>query len=231
VRLTCISLVERGVSASSRYLNRTREIAYSPHRYPRASMIGRCWHARTTYVRAWPRFRAPSLESRGHVVPLHLRSIYSGVVDGSRLNQNHPDIADVLQTEHGRGSAIDFSSYFVLMYLRSLAPMLDQALPSRAVQAKSHDEFRRRADECRRLAAAARNARDKAFWLGLVERWQALEGQRSVRPSAPPASPAAERKPWGEDRGTPAATRARLNRQRGPPPVDCSRRANRRRKA
>ena len=47
--------------------------------------------------------------------------------------------------------------------------------------------FRRRAVECRRLAAAARNTSDKKFWLGLVERlqalqnrWQALES-RSVR--------------------------------------------------
>ena len=47
--------------------------------------------------------------------------------------------------------------------------------------------FRRRAVECRRLAAAARNTSDKKFWLGLVERlqalqncWQALEN-RSVR--------------------------------------------------
>jgi hypothetical protein len=45
----------------------------------------------------------------------------------------------------------------------------------------SIDEFRRRTDECRRLAAASRNAGDRAFWLGLVERWQALELQ-SVRP-------------------------------------------------
>jgi len=44
------------------------------------------------------------------------------------------------------------------------------------------DEFRRRADECRRLAAAARNASDKAFWMGLVERWQALESQAAERP-------------------------------------------------
>jgi hypothetical protein len=44
----------------------------------------------------------------------------------------------------------------------------------------SIEEFRRRADECRRLAAAAGNAADRAFWLGLVERWQALESQ-SVR--------------------------------------------------
>jgi hypothetical protein len=42
----------------------------------------------------------------------------------------------------------------------------------------SVEQFRRRADECRRLAAAARNDSDKAFWLGLVERWQALEGQK-----------------------------------------------------
>ncbi len=44
------------------------------------------------------------------------------------------------------------------------------------------DEFRRRADECRRLAAAERNASDKAFWMGLVERWQALESQTADRP-------------------------------------------------
>lgn len=41
----------------------------------------------------------------------------------------------------------------------------------------SADLFRRRADECRRLATAARNASDKKFWLGLVERWQALANQ------------------------------------------------------
>jgi hypothetical protein len=43
--------------------------------------------------------------------------------------------------------------------------------------------FRRRADECRHLAAAATNASDKAFWLGLVERWQALENQRARQPA------------------------------------------------
>jgi hypothetical protein len=42
----------------------------------------------------------------------------------------------------------------------------------------SVEQFRRRADECRRLAAAARNDKDKAFWLGLVSRWQALESQK-----------------------------------------------------
>jgi hypothetical protein len=42
----------------------------------------------------------------------------------------------------------------------------------------SVEQFRRRADECRRLAAAASNDSDKAFWLGLVERWQALESQK-----------------------------------------------------
>ncbi len=59
--------------------------------------------------------------------------------------------------------------------------MLDEALPIKVVRTKSHDEFRRRADECRRLAAAARNARDRAFWLGLLERWQALESQGGNR--------------------------------------------------
>jgi len=46
----------------------------------------------------------------------------------------------------------------------------------------SVEQFRRRADECRRLAAASRNASDKAFWLALVERWQALENQTVARP-------------------------------------------------
>jgi len=63
--------------------------------------------------------------------------------------------------------------------------MLDEALPIKVVRTKSHDEFRRRADECRRLAASARNARDRAFWLGLVERWQALESQSVRQPTLP----------------------------------------------
>jgi hypothetical protein len=42
------------------------------------------------------------------------------------------------------------------------------------------DPFRRRANEMRRLAAAARDASDKAFWLGLAERWQAAR-QRCLR--------------------------------------------------
>jgi len=42
----------------------------------------------------------------------------------------------------------------------------------------SVEQFRRRADECRRLGAVASNDTDKAFWLGLVERWQALESQK-----------------------------------------------------
>jgi hypothetical protein len=41
----------------------------------------------------------------------------------------------------------------------------------------STDLFRQRVNECRRLAAAAREASDKTFWLGLVERWQAVEGR------------------------------------------------------
>jgi len=45
----------------------------------------------------------------------------------------------------------------------------------------SVEHFRRRADECRRLAFDAGNARDKAFWLGLVARWQALGACPSIR--------------------------------------------------
>jgi hypothetical protein len=62
--------------------------------------------------------------------------------------------------------------------------MLDEALPVKVIRTRPHDEFRRRADECRRLAASARNASDRAFWLGLVERWRALESQ-SVRQPVP----------------------------------------------
>jgi hypothetical protein len=54
------------------------------------------------------------------------------------------------------------------------------------------EEFRRRADECRRLAAAARNANDRAFWMGLVERWQALENATAERPR--PQKPAKTRR-------------------------------------
>jgi hypothetical protein len=46
----------------------------------------------------------------------------------------------------------------------------------------SVEQFRRRADECHRLAAAACNAADRAFWLGLAERWQALESQKLRQP-------------------------------------------------
>ena len=47
----------------------------------------------------------------------------------------------------------------------------------RATRTRCHDEFQRRADECRSLAATARNPGDRAFWLGLVDRWQMLESQ------------------------------------------------------
>jgi hypothetical protein len=46
----------------------------------------------------------------------------------------------------------------------------------------SVEHFRRRADECRRLAVDAHNASDKAFWLGLVARWQALETRETQQP-------------------------------------------------
>jgi hypothetical protein len=72
--------------------------------------------------------------------------------------------------------------------------MLNEALPFRVVRTKSHDEFQRRADECRRLAAAARNARDRAFWLGLVERWRALENLRQPVPTLLPPPLAGEGK-------------------------------------
>jgi hypothetical protein len=45
----------------------------------------------------------------------------------------------------------------------------------------STDLFQQRANECRRLAAAARKGSDRAFWLGLVERWQAVESRTAQR--------------------------------------------------
>jgi hypothetical protein len=44
----------------------------------------------------------------------------------------------------------------------------------------STDLLQERAKECRRLASAARDAGDRAFWLELVERWKAVES-RSAR--------------------------------------------------
>jgi hypothetical protein len=54
----------------------------------------------------------------------------------------------------------------------------------------SIEHFRQRAAECRRLAIVAHNASDKAFWLGLVTRWEALESQKlqqsaQVKPRPP----------------------------------------------
>jgi hypothetical protein len=45
----------------------------------------------------------------------------------------------------------------------------------------STDLFQQRANECRRLAAAARKGSDRAFWLGLVERWPAVESRTAQR--------------------------------------------------
>jgi hypothetical protein len=45
------------------------------------------------------------------------------------------------------------------------------------IQHRVDDLIRQRAKECRRLASAAQNAGDKMFWLGLVERWQAVESR------------------------------------------------------
>jgi hypothetical protein len=61
----------------------------------------------------------------------------------------------------------------------SSSPQLEKEGPVGREDEVSVEQFRRRADECRRLAAAARNASDRAFWLGLVERWQTLESQKA----------------------------------------------------
>src|SRR5262245_3953621 len=48
----------------------------------------------------------------------------------------------------------------------------------------SADLFQQRVNECRRFASTARNRSDKAFWLGLAERWQALKSRNASRPPA-----------------------------------------------
>jgi hypothetical protein len=55
-----------------------------------------------------------------------------------------------------------------------------RAFSFRVVRNRCHDEFERRVDECSRLAAAARNDRDRAFWLSLVARWRVVESKRPV---------------------------------------------------
>jgi hypothetical protein len=62
-----------------------------------------------------------------------------------------------------------------------------QAFSFRVVRNRCHDEFERRVEECTRLAAAARNDRDRAFWLSLVARWRVVE---SKRPTLVPRRPA-----------------------------------------
>jgi hypothetical protein len=62
-----------------------------------------------------------------------------------------------------------------------------QAFSFRVVRNRCHDEFERRVDECSRLAAAARNDRDRAFWLSLVARWRVVESRRPVRVARRPA--------------------------------------------
>ena len=98
--------------------------------------------------------------------------------------------------------------------------MLNQALALKIVRTFSHDEFRRRADECRRLAATARDVKDRAFWLGLVERWQALESH-SVQPlaSTPPEAEEGGQSTARRRSGTVDATRSRLTET---PPLQSS---------
>lgn len=76
----------------------------------------------------------------------------------------------------------------------------------------STDLFQQRADECRRLAAAARSANDKVFWLGLVERWRAVESRNARRPCLRPGplpGDLQKRSPGGEMRQPRLAQSAR----------------------
>jgi hypothetical protein len=78
----------------------------------------------------------------------------------------------------------------------------------------STDLFQQRVSECRRLAAAARNASDKVFWLGLIERWQAVESQRAQQQhSLRQASLARDLQKRSAGRGGQAASPVRLKRR------------------
>jgi hypothetical protein len=78
----------------------------------------------------------------------------------------------------------NFNHSYVLVLIQFVNTPTGKGTTGRSTKGRNVilDEFRRRADECRRLAAAARNASDRAFWMGLVERWQALESQTAERP-------------------------------------------------
>jgi hypothetical protein len=45
------------------------------------------------------------------------------------------------------------------------------------------DEFRKRAEECRQLAATVSNPLDRAFWLRLAQDWMnvALESEKATK--------------------------------------------------
>jgi hypothetical protein len=80
----------------------------------------------------------------------------------------------------------------------------------------STDLFQQRVSECHRLAAAARNASDKMFWLGLIDRWQAVENQRDLQQhSLRQASLAGDLQKHSPGRGGQAAgaRQARLKRR------------------
>jgi hypothetical protein len=64
----------------------------------------------------------------------------------------------------------------------------------------STDLFQQRVKECRRLAAAARKASDKVFWLGLVERWQSVESRQRCLRQGTRAGHLQEHSPAGEVR-------------------------------
>lgn len=85
----------------------------------------------------------------------------------------------------------------------------------------STDLFQQRAKECRHLATAARKGSDRAFWLGLVERWEALESrsaqqQHYLRQDAPPGNLQKRSPSWGgQAAGARSARTGRRSQPRG----------------
>jgi hypothetical protein len=78
--------------------------------------------------------------------------------------------------------------------------------------------FHERANECRRLATAARKGSDRAFWLGLVERWQAVESRSTQRPCLRQGPPAGDLQGHSPGRGgeTAGASPARAEQRSQP---------------
>lgn len=75
----------------------------------------------------------------------------------------------------------------------------------------STDLIQQMTKECRRLAAAARSADDRAFWLGLAERWKAVDARQPCLRHGPFGGHSQSIAPAGEE-GQPGLSPAERRR-------------------